>query len=181
MKCSVEGCSGPVVARTWCSKHYQRWQAHGDPRKVLRNKGHDGVCGLPGCEGAYKSKGLCVKHYARWRKHGDVGVVLVNNAHSGRCSVRGCDGKYYAREMCASHYRQAYPYGLDVEWFAENPICAVCGADEDLSYKLTVDHDHVTGKVRGRLCHSCNVSIGHLKDSPALLRKAATYLEDHSK
>lgn len=29
--CSVEGCGRKSRARTFCTKHYQRWQSHGDP------------------------------------------------------------------------------------------------------------------------------------------------------
>lgn len=29
--CSVEGCERPARCRGWCTKHYQRWAAHGDP------------------------------------------------------------------------------------------------------------------------------------------------------
>lgn len=29
--CSVGECDGVSVTRGWCSKHYQRWWAHGDP------------------------------------------------------------------------------------------------------------------------------------------------------
>lgn len=34
--CSVEGCLSEVLARGWCSKHWQRWSRHGDPLKALR-------------------------------------------------------------------------------------------------------------------------------------------------
>lgn len=30
--CTIDGCGSPTRARGWCSKHYQRWQTHGDPR-----------------------------------------------------------------------------------------------------------------------------------------------------
>jgi hypothetical protein len=40
-----------------------------------------------------------------------------------------------------------------------------------------VDHDHVTGEVRGLLCHACNIGIGGLRDSIALLKNAVAYLE----
>jgi hypothetical protein len=34
--------------------------------------------------------------------------------------------------------------------------CAICGSET----KLSIDHDHATGAVRGRLCHSCNLRLG---------------------
>ena len=29
--CSVPSCPRPVLARTWCGMHYQRWTKYGDP------------------------------------------------------------------------------------------------------------------------------------------------------
>lgn len=36
--------------------------------------------------------------------------------------------------------------------------CALCGII--LGDKLNVDHDHITGKVRGLLCRDCNIALG---------------------
>jgi hypothetical protein len=56
--------------------------------------------------------------------------------------------------------------------------CAVChGTKTRNGYRFAVDHDHVSGKVRGLLCDTCNRAIGLLKDDPAVLRAAASYLE----
>jgi len=46
-----------------------------------------------------------------------------------------------------------------------------------------IDHDHLTGEVRGLLCHNCNVALGHFRDSEALLRSAIRYLAggDHGR
>ena len=56
--------------------------------------------------------------------------------------------------------------------------CAICETPEvQLGRKLGVDHNHTTGDVRGLLCTNCNAALGLLKDSPRLLRTAATYLE----
>lgn len=72
--------------------------------------------------------------------------------------------------------------GMTVERYNEmlheqNMCCAICGANAmDLPKALCVDHDHATGEVRGLLCRSCNVAIGHLKDSLELVHRAANYL-----
>lgn len=52
--------------------------------------------------------------------------------------------------------------------------CAIC---KKQGARLCVDHDHETREVRGLLCQHCNKGLGHFLDDPALLRKAAEYLE----
>ena len=50
--------------------------------------------------------------------------------------------------------------------------CVICGD----SGALVVDHDHVTGQIRGMLCNHCNRGLGHFRDDPMLLEFAAQYL-----
>jgi hypothetical protein len=57
-------------------------------------------------------------------------------------------------------------------------VCAICGRSSDKV--LHIDHNHVTGKVRGLLCSNCNLGIGNLKDSPDICKKAAKYIEDNA-
>ncbi len=56
--------------------------------------------------------------------------------------------------------------------------CAICSnflpADP---YKICIDHDHETGKVRGLLCNSCNLGLGFFKDDLHRVRAAGKYLE----
>jgi len=71
-------------------------------------------------------------------------------------------------------------YGLDQEAFdkllrEQDGRCAICRKASDRT--LHVDHDHVTGKVRGLLCTRCNPGLGYFQDDPALCRAAADYLE----
>jgi len=57
--------------------------------------------------------------------------------------------------------------------------CAICriAAHEAPKGMLCVDHDHLTGVVRGLLCRPCNYMLGHVNDNAATLRSAATYLD----
>jgi len=57
----------------------------------------------------------------------------------------------------------------------QNYVCAICSGT--CSKKLAVDHDHITGQIRGLLCNNCNRGIGHLQDSPVILQSALNYLK----
>ena len=46
---------------------------------------------------------------------------------------------------------------------------------------LHVDHDHVSGAVRGLLCYNCNNGLGRFKDDIQTLQKAINYLKKHGK
>lgn len=59
--------------------------------------------------------------------------------------------------------------------------CAICGTTESSWGSMAVDHDHTNGEIRGLLCFDCNTVLGKMKDDPALLRRAAEYLESSSK
>ena len=67
-------------------------------------------------------------------------------------------------------------YGITLDRYEEimAAACGLCGGESK-----HLDHDHKTGKLRGPLCHHCNAGLGMFKDNPALLRKAALYVEDH--
>ena len=51
--------------------------------------------------------------------------------------------------------------------------CEICGRS---GVKFEIDHDHVTGFVRGVLCSRCNGALGQFLDSEEMLLKAVQYL-----
>lgn len=61
---------------------------------------------------------------------------------------------------------------------AQGGKCAICGRQLSFDRNTHVDHSHATGRVRGLLCHSCNTSLGHVKENPETLRRMITYLEE---
>jgi hypothetical protein len=76
------------------------------------------------------------------------------------------------------HRERLMKYGLTPEAFAElmrthGGACALCRS----TTRLSVDHDHATGQIRGLLCAGCNAAIGILGDSVAGLQRALQYLE----
>lgn len=60
-------------------------------------------------------------------------------------------------------------------------VCAICGkTPTENGMRLSVDHDHTTGKVRGLLCDTCNFAIGAFNDDVHLMMNARIYLESFS-
>lgn len=76
-------------------------------------------------------------------------------------------------------------YGIGIEEYnkmlaAQDNKCAICKQPEDnFKRKLCVDHNHVTGVVRGLLCHHCNTAIGLLKEDVNIFKTSLEYLEYH--
>lgn len=60
---------------------------------------------------------------------------------------------------------------------SQGGVCKICGMKD--TKRLSVDHCHSTGKVRGLLCTKCNTGIGLLQDNSKLLSIAAEYLRGY--
>lgn len=76
-------------------------------------------------------------------------------------------------------------YGITEEMYDEmlkgqNGVCKICkqppGAGSTRGEYLHVDHCHDTNKIRGLLCHSCNIMLGMSRDSVNILESAIKYL-----
>jgi hypothetical protein len=63
---------------------------------------------------------------------------------------------------------------------AQGGQCAICEDIFKSDRHTHVDHCHFTGAIRGILCSSCNLMLGHAKDDPKRLLAAAQYLEQPS-
>jgi ribosomal protein L34E len=80
-------------------------------------------------------------------------------------------------------------FGITVDQYddmvkTQNETCAICNKPEQVidvrftnkAKRLTVDHEHSTGRVRGLLCSSCNRALGLFGDDPKLTAAATVYL-----
>ena len=55
--------------------------------------------------------------------------------------------------------------------------CNICEQPEPMkNRRLSLDHNHKTGKLRGVLCSTCNRALGMLKDDPKRLARLLVYL-----
>lgn len=56
--------------------------------------------------------------------------------------------------------------------------CHLCGREGNSTKgkELEIDHDHVSGKFRGWLCHRCNMGIGYFQNRTGIMMRAIKYL-----
>lgn len=127
------------------------------------------------------NKGAIKEYQAHWK---------AENADHVRDYLKTYQKQYTARPDVrtakrARHLKQNYGISLEqfsALWNAQDGQCAICevelvaGGRESVS--ACVDHNHDTGDIRGLLCRQCNHGIGHMKDSPEVLERAAAYLRD---
>lgn len=90
------------------------------------------------------------------------------------------------KQITAKSYRARmettlfYRYGIGVAEYeellvAQRGLCAACG-NRPRGKRLSVDHHHGSGRVRGLLHANCNTLLGLAGDDPAVLMAAAAYL-----
>ena len=142
----------------------------------------------------HRSKNGSFKYLTRC-ECGTEKIVGYAQMTSGRAKSCGClsyrkgkdnpsykHGKSRTREYDLELHMMK-TYGLNLKDYqkmleAQNYKCAICGSPPPNNRKtrLSIDHCHTTGKVRGLLCDRCNRSIGLLKDDVSILQKAIDYL-----
>lgn len=123
------------------------------------------------CKG--KECGLA-RQKARWVKW-----QMTQTPEQYREKANAIQRKYRSRTGYDRRWELQKKYGITLEdWLAMleavDNKCELCG--DAGTEALCVDHDHVSGKVRGVLCRSCNRAIGQLGDNCEALWRAATYL-----
>ena len=83
------------------------------------------------------------------------------------------------RKMRDLYYRRTF--GISADDFdallgEQGGGCAICECAPEREASFHLDHDHVTGEIRGILCLSCNQGVGQFRDDAQLLERAAAYV-----
>lgn len=128
--------------------------------------------------------------------------VPIRRHNTDGCQVEGCIEAHYGGGMCQTHYVPARKrvatddalktkYDIDLDQrdeliASQGGVCAICKNPPPEGKILVVDHDHThcggprrgcRWCVRGMLCGSCNLHLGHVEDLE-WLQKALNYLND---
>lgn len=90
-----------------------------------------------------------------------------------------------AKEKALAWHRNN-TYGIDDDTyqmmvFMQGGVCAICGQSQRAknTNELCIDHNHVTGQVRGLLCQTCNMLTGFIEKDRERVKKAVKYLKMH--
>jgi len=153
--------------------------AKGSPRAVAKFLGH----------AKYMPDKPCPKGHQtlRYAKYGQCLDCLKISKEAYRATEKGkAKDREYAKnyEWKGKQDARLRLYGITQEQYEalilkQNGKCAICEIGLDMGKRTCIDHCHNSKKVRGILCWSCNTAIGHFKDSPAILRRAALYCEEN--
>jgi adenine-specific DNA methylase len=117
----------------------------------------------------------CAREYNReWRKANPDKVE--DNAKLQRARYPERYAHLRRRANLKKHGVTADVY--DAMLVAQGGVCAICGRAPERR-RLSIDHDHKTGKVRGLLCDKCNPALGSFEEDVGRLARAIQYLEVH--
>jgi hypothetical protein len=132
---ALELCDKPVLCRSLCNKHYRRFIRSGTTELLGRRK----------CAKVCK---FC----------GDVDVENFYFRYSKICK-RCCVVQNICNKFDIS--RDDFNKAMS----AQDNKCAICKVSFDISKQEAtpcLDHDHESGRIRGFLCYSCNMLMGHV-------------------
>lgn len=140
-----------------------------------------------------QARGLCKSCYDKWLKENNPKYRKDQISNTTKWARKNPDKIKVILERRAAKYkadpnyrlkqrnRHLKKYGLTQEMYLnllnqQNGCCALCFRKPDENI-LHVDHDHVTLRVRGLLCHQCNWYLGTVDADPLILDRIKLYRE----
>jgi Recombination endonuclease VII/NUMOD3 motif len=124
----------------------------------------------------YKAQILAGNKWCFFRRHFAPSAEF--KTRTGVCSA--CKSDWYRVSDLRSKY------GVTPEWYdkkmaEQGGACGVCARIPSPDERnFSVDHNHITGAVRGVLCGPCNTLLERLDKTPEWMRRALAYLDRYA-
>jgi len=138
IKCKVEGCKNGVTARNMCSKHWQMWKKHGDPKggkyeyKIRKAVTHsDGTRTCSECE-----KRLPIKQF-----HKDKGATDGYRSKCKKCRIENVK-KWYQKNQERQSGREKTRRQANKEKYAGKEALRYI-KDREKRIALATEHSHL--------------------------------------
>lgn len=166
--CARTNCQNPTRRRRqrFCSRDCYFRERRRRAEAMLEKQCNDCAEILPIASFSQSVKGLpmsvcrdCQATRVRVRR-------AANPEKADRISLRSCLRRKFG--MTLEHW--------DALMLEQGGRCAICRKPPREGKRLTVDHCHDTGAIRGLLCGSCNTGLGMFGDDPDRLEMALGYL-----
>jgi len=142
---------------------------------------HSGL--QPACSSCWKDRMNAIqeKHKNKWMDRDPYEEHLTGKKICSKCKIEKSikefniskcrsDGLQHQCNACKQSAIRLRKYGISQPL---SDTCDICGGKKVIS----IDHSHITGKVRGTLCRACNTALGLFRDNTVLLSKAIDYLK----
>lgn len=147
---------------------------------------------------SFEGKGSwCYECRSSYSKDYRAGKLRGKSNACPKCKIaERAVGKGYCNK-CSAAYSKQYAdkpevrdrlyqklYGIGVDEYESRLVmqaykCAICLIHQDsLTTRLSVDHRHSDGKVRGLLCGPCNTYLGLIQEDTSRLLRMIGYLND---
>jgi hypothetical protein len=123
------------------------------------------------------------------KEFGSVGAATILSKRFGaRVLCKPCE-QALAKKYWEEHKQEnmwegrKYRYEMDEKDFdklleSQNGECAICECELPADkFKSDIDHNHKTGKVRGIVCRSCNITIGMVEKKIKYIDKIIKYIK----
>lgn len=130
-----------------------------------------------------------VKHAQKLKRFNCKCHMCLNSFHGrtptaiicDECIGEGALGATKERLKKYCYYRRISSYGLTIQEYEQmlknqQELCGLC---QRKLKQPCVDHCHTTGKIRGLLCHKCNLNLGQIEQNNAQdwLNRAQDWLQ----
>lgn len=147
-------------------------------------------------ERKHQARGMCKPCYDKWLKENSPQYKQAQISNTTRWARANPEKMSIikARRKAKEAADPAFPakkrnswllrkYSITLEQYDEllarqNGGCAICGRKAG-KRPLHVDHCHLTGRVRGLLCHQCNWYLGTIEGGHTVLSRLLRYLSYH--